>query len=983
MTRHDDGLRAFNERVAMKYQLYNGLFLGLPFEDLADTGVQLPLFANLCREKLQAGKSPEEIVESFFREMRGKTSPQDRMRVLFKFLQLVERQVVLFDALEDAAFAEVNDLDGPGSLAHFLGRVREQDRQQALSEALADYRVRIVLTAHPTQFYPDSILGILTDLARAIAGDRLAEIHSLLLQMGKTRFQNRQRPTPLEEARSLIWYLEHIFYFSLPAIQDRLTAAMPQDKQDPFALGPKIEMGFWPGGDRDGNPYVTSETTLQVAMLLRASILNLYAEELERLLDRLTFDGIIQPLQAIRDRLRDTPRRPGASAIGGCEGPVSGVNIKAKPDGQSQARAGYASAEELLAELRPLRAALVEQHQGLFLDRLDAFIHKVAVFGFHFAAMDLRQDSRVHGHCLEEIFNGFSRVKEKTQSAQPSPATEAKANSASRARKSKGFEKRKSDGSSWSDRLSGYAGLDEAGKFAFLEACIAAKDLPRLADPDVTSGPEVANAKQPPVITPAQETLATLRAMRRIQQSNGTRALNRYVISNSQSARNVLEVLTLARFAGWEAGSLDFDVIPLFETIDDLDRSESIMRRLYASPAYAEHLRRRGNAQTIMLGFSDGTKDGGYITANWAIHKAKRDLTRVSREAGIRVAFFDGRGGPPARGGGNTHKFYRSMGADIEHHEIQLTIQGQTISSNFGTPEAARYNLEQLFTAGLEDKIFPPDAPDLRPADIQLLERLSAHSREAYLAFRTDPLFLPYLEEMTPLSYYSLLNIASRPTRRKSASLRFEDLRAIPFVGAWSQMKQNIPGFYGVAAGLARMLARSGGDRRRVEDLFKSSLFFRTLLENAMMSLSKSYFPLTRYLEKDKRYGVFWRRIYKEATESKRLLKEVTGQHKLLETNLAVRESIHLRERIILPLLVIQQYAMRKVNSLRAEAAHAAGAHASPEAAGGAGKLEAAARTSGKRKAGGEAADPGLLDAYAKMVVKAMAANINAARNSA
>jgi phosphoenolpyruvate carboxylase len=201
---------------------------------------------------------------------------------------------------------------------------------------------------------------------------------------------------------------------------------------------------------------------------------------------------------------------------------------------------------------------------------------------------------------------------------------------------------------------------------------------------------------------------------------------------------------------------------------------------------------------------------------------------------------------------------------------------------------------------------------------------------------------------MTPLSYYGMLNIASRPTRRKASSLRFEDLRAIPFVGAWSQMKQNIPGFYGVAQGLAKLMPRGG--KRKLEDLYRSSLFFRTLVENAMMSLSKSYFPLTRYLEKDRKYGRFWKRIYKEATDAKALLKDITGQAKLLETNLAVRESIHLRERIILPLLVIQQYAMGMVKAVQRNP---------------------------------EAYPKGALDAYAKMVVKAMAANINAARNSA
>ncbi|HLP40637.1 MAG TPA: phosphoenolpyruvate carboxylase [Fibrobacteria bacterium] len=881
MNRPDPQLAAFREKVALKYQLYNGLFLGLPFADLEDTGVELPLFANACREKLQAGRSPTEIVEQFLKERKGKLSAEGRIALLFKFLQLVERQVVLFDALEDAAFTEVNDLSGPGSLAHLLSRTAEDSMRTRLAEVLADYRVRIVLTAHPTQFYPDSILGILTDLSEAIAADRLPAIHELLLQMGRTRFQNRQRPTPLEEARSLIWYLEHIFYPTLPALQETLLAALPEPK-DPALLAPKVELGFWPGGDRDGNPYVTVDVTARVARELKASLLALYLKDVDALLNRLTFDGVIQPLQVLRDRLHATLR-------GGPE--------RAAAPGGAAPRA-YAAAEELIADLEGIRRELKTRHNGLFLDRLDLFLHKVRGFGFHFASLDLRQDSRIHAQALGEI---LARLPEGTAR---------------------------------------YTELTPLQREHLLEALLA---LPELrAEPRADLDPL------------AQDALATLAAARDIQAQNGPRGLHRYIISNSQSAANVLEVLVLARLAGWKAGAVDLDVVPLFETVGDLEHAEGIMRRLYALPAYAAHLARRGGTQHIMLGFSDGTKDGGYITANWAIHKAKRDLTRVSREAGVKVVFFDGRGGPPARGGGNTHKFYRSLGADIEHTEIQLTVQGQTISSNFGTPEAARFNVEQLFTAGLEDKLFPPEAPDLTLEDIRLLGKLSAESREAYAGFKADPLFLPYLEEMTPLGYFGMLNIASRPTRRRGpSSLRFEDLRAIPFVGAWSQMKQNIPGFYGVGAALQK-LAKGGrkaaANHRRLEDLYKRSLFFRTLLENAMMSLSKSYFPLTRYLEKDRKYGKLWRRIYREATLSKNLLKEITSQQKLMESNPVVRESIRIRERLILPLLVIQQYAMGRVKAIQKNP---------------------------------EAHPKGALDAYTKMVVKAMAANINAARNSA
>ena len=889
MTRFNPQLQAFNDLVAMKYQIYNGLFLGLPFEDLANTGVQLPLFAKACREKLTAGKSPIEIVDQFFKEMPIKPSADAKIRILFQFLQLVERQVVLFDALEDAAFPAVNQMEGPGSLTRLLANVHDQNKTTLFAETIADYKIRIVLTAHPTQFYPDSVLGILTDLSVAIDEDNLSLINDLLLQMGKTRFQNRQRPTPLEEAQSLIWYLQHIFYSTLPTIQEKLMAGLPESLQNPFLHEPKVDLGFWPGGDRDGNPYVTSETTLEVTALLKSTLLALYLADVEHLMNRLTFDGVIQPLQKIRDRLKKNF--------------ASSKELDSKNSAQS-----YHSAEELLSDLKPLREALVKDHQGLFINRLDQFIYKVLNFGFHFASLDLRQDSRIHSQSLNEIFSNLVATQN------PFPT--------------------------FTKNASHYSELSSENKISFLENCIQYSEaLPEL------------NSTTLSALT--LDALQSLNAMQTIQKINGEKGLHRYIISHAESVANVLEVMVLAHFAGWKKNQFTFDIIPLFETIDDLDHAENIMKKLYSLSSYTNHLAKRKNKQTIMLGFSDGTKDGGYLTANWAIHKAKRDLTRVSRDAGINAIFFDGRGGPPARGGGNTHKFYRSMGSDIEHQEIQLTIQGQTISSNFGTPDAARYNVEQLFTAALENKLFPTDAPDLAAEDIKILDRLSKLSHDAYLKFREDPLFLPYLEEMTPLPYYNFLNIASRPTRRGSSSLRFEDLRAIPFVGAWSQMKQNIPGFYGTGSALNKLM--STGGKKRLIELYRSSLFFRTLLENAMMSLSKSYFPLTRFLEKDRKYGKFWKRIYKEATDSKILLKEVTGQSKLLENNLAGRESIHLREKIILPLLVIQQYAMAYVNKAKKNS----------------------------ESAGIKTSEKLILEAYSKMVVKSMAANINAARNSA
>jgi phosphoenolpyruvate carboxylase len=334
---------------------------------------------------------------------------------------------------------------------------------------------------------------------------------------------------------------------------------------------------------------------------------------------------------------------------------------------------------------------------------------------------------------------------------------------------------------------------------------------------------------------------------------------------------------------------------------------------VYSNPTYRNHLRTRGDKQTIMLGFSDGTKDGGYLMANWSIFRAKEELTEVSRKHGIKALFFDGRGGPPARGGGNTHQFYASLGDSIESDEIQITVQGQTISSNFGTVNSCQYNLEQLLSSGIANRVFNSSSSELSVEDRQTMDELAETSYQAYQDFKSHPKFLPYLEHMSTLKFYAKTNIGSRPTKRgKSKSLDFSALRAIPFVGSWSQLKQNVPGFYGV--GLALEKFEDSGRFDQVLDLYQNNAFFRTLVYNSMMSLTKSFFKLTAYMQNDPEYGAFWDQIYAEYQRSKKYLLKLTGQSELMENEPAGKASIMMREKIVLPLLTIQQYALGKLH---------------------------------------------------------------------
>jgi len=315
-----------------------------------------------------------------------------------------------------------------------------------------------------------------------------------------------------------------------------------------------------------------------------------------------------------------------------------------------------------------------------------------------------------------------------------------------------------------------------------------------------------------------------------------------------------------------------------------------------------------------MLGFSDGTKDGGYLMANWSIYNAKVQLTEISRQYGIDVVFFDGRGGPPARGGGKTHKFYSSLGHKIANREIQLTIQGQTVSSNFGTVDAAQFNIEQLLHAGISNDLFSDKNVTLSAKEEALISELAEASFEAYSALKNHPYFLEYLSHVSPLRFYAETNIGSRPSKRGGGRLSLKDLRAIPFVGAWSQLKQNVTGYFGVGTALKKLDA--AGRWIEVKDLYDQSPFFRTLCDNCEMAMKKCFFPLTAYIADHAVYGEIWRQIHDEYELTKMYLTKLNGKAELMASYPVEQLSVQMRERIVLPLLTIQQYAISKVREM-------------------------------------------------------------------
>lgn len=852
----------FRRNVSDKYIIYNSLFAALPYSGVANVGALLPILLQTCEEGYAKEKSPNEIIDYFFTRHTQVETETEKIDHLFKYVQYIERQVVLFDAIEDAAFTSVNDMEGPGSLKTLIRDANFTGKNEALKNKLKDFKVRIVLTAHPTQFYPANVLGIIHDMGVAIGKNEFNTINQYIQQLGLTPFFNKKQPSPTDEALNLMWYLENIFYYAVGNIYNTIMNEVFDNKyenQNPF-----IELGFWPGGDRDGNPFVNAATTIKVAKALRSSIIVCYYRDIRKLKRKLTFSGIDILMNKLEASLYENVFRPDESH------PI----VK----------------EEIIESLEAIRKKVIEEDHSLYLSSLESLLHKVELFGTHFASLDIRQDSRIHRKVLMDIHaNEFQK-------------------------KGKGF---------LPANYEQLTAAEQINILSKLEGNIQAIDFSESITKD---------------------TIESIYAIKEVQKLNGVKGCHRYVISNCQSEVNVMELYALCRLCGWDNTLASLDIVPLFETIDDLSASENIMQTLYAAPIYAAHLKARNQEQPIMLGFSDGTKDGGYLQANWSIYKAKETLTAVSRKNKIIVKFFDGRGGPPSRGGGKTNQFYASMGNQIENEEIQLTVQGQTITSNFGTIQSAQYNLEQLLTAGVSNELFADTKLQISSKDRALLEELGNISYQAYQQLKENALFLPYLQKYSPLNYYSKSNIASRPAKRGSSnSLSFSDLRAIPFVGSWSQLKQNVPGFYGV--GTALQVLKEKGKWEEVQSLFNNISFFRTLIDNSMMSMVKSNFAITKHVASDTAFNSIWQNIKEEFKLTTQLYLELSHAKSLMENDVVSKHSILLRDRIVLPLLTIQQYALGKIQEVKD--------------------------------------NPTALASYEKLLTRTMFGIINAARNSA
>ena len=823
--------RDYRSVVSHPYQVFNGIFLTLPLDGIRQTGLRVPLLQEACEIGLERGDAPHDILEGFL-SSQGSLSTEESAALLFRIIQYIERQVVLVDALEDARYAQLNDMGGAESLQSLMQRVRRHGLEKEMRAMLAEYAVRVVLTSHPTQFYPGNVLAIITDLALAMEDNDLVNIRKRLHQLGLTPFFQSEPPTPYEEAIRQIWYLENVFFEACSALGARVANALGRPNGEGLNMG-MLRIGFWPGGDRDGNPYVGADTTLRVARKLKLTLLRCYRKELREMRRLVTFKGLEGELDMLQSMIEEAIFNS------------SDLSLKQ---------------EVLLEGLGRLERRVEEEFNGLYLDQIRQLMFKVRMFGMHFASLDIRQDARV-------VKKAFLALLEAQSGAAGS----------------------------------GGLRVDVRSRGLGLFVCLrptsqrhpGGRPSPRcVGQPPGHAGDSAAQRRGG--VSPVHP--------QQLRRGVGHRHPSRH----GQSQR-----MGRADDVGPRAA---LRVHPRPRRGQGRD-GQALHAPCVRSPP--GHTRRRPNRHARFFGRHQGRRlPPGQLGDLPGQAKPDRHQPRTRTHGDVlRRSWW-----PPARGGGNTHRFYASLGRDIENREIQTTIQGQTISSNFGIPKSAGFNLELLFTAGVKNRLFDEEETQISAADAALLDELGETSHAHYLALRNRPEFTEYLATFGTLKYYGATNIGSRPTSRaKDGAINFGDLRAIPFVGSWSQLKQNVPGYFGLGTAL-EALDREG----RLDEaagLYRRNAFFRTLVENSMQSMTKCDFRLTAHLSDHPKFGGLWNTVHEEFERTRVLVLAITGQADLMETVPAIKESIRLRDSIIQPLLVIQQFALTEMDrQVRGEA---------------------------------------------------------------
>ena len=855
------------------------------------------LVENIRQTSVRFHRDEDQAARAELEAMLNGLTPKQTTRIIRSFSYFSHLSNIAED-LHHIRRTRAHDLAGSpprkGSLAHTLDLVQQAGiTTDQLRDFFAHALVSPVLTAHPTEVRRKSAQNREMEIARLLSErERLeltpeelatndAALQRAVLILWQTSILRWTKLTVLDEVENGVSYYGTTFLHELPrlyaALEDRLATLDPAwaEREVPSFL----RMGSWIGGDRDGNPFVTADVLQQAMRLHCARTFAFYLDELHELGGELSLNrrnvNVTEQLQTLADRSPDRSQRrqdePYRRAITGIYARLAatahGLGL---PQVQRHAvgdAAPYASADELRAELDVLDRSLRENGSAILArGRLRHLRRAVDLFGFHLASLDLRQNSDVHERTVGELL----------EVARPG---------------------------------TGYAALAEEARVALLLEELATQRP--LASPFVTYTEET------------EGELAIFRTAAEMRRLYGPAAVVTCIISKADGVSDVLEVALLLKEAGLlrpSAAALDLNIVPLFETIQDLRNCPRVMDQLLALPIYQQLLASRGRVQEVMLGYSDSNKDGGFVTSGWELYKAEIGLIEVFQRHGIRLRLFHGRGGSVGRGGGPSYQAILAQPGGAVQGQIRITEQGETITGKYANPELGRRNLEVFAAATLEATLLQPPRAAPRDSYLAAMEELSAHAFQAYrgLVYET-PGFEQYFWESTVIGEIATLNIGSRPASRKKTR-SIEDLRAIPWVFSWAQCRLMLPGWYGFGTAVQAWLAAHPEDGLAVLQAMHAEWpFFETLLSNMDMVLAKSNLAVaSRYAalvsDAELRQSVF-QRIRTEWQAAREALLAITGQGKLLESNPLLARSLRHRLPYLDPLNHLQVELLRRHRS--------------------------------------------------------------------
>ena len=756
----------------------------------------------------------------------------------------------------------------PDGLHDVLARLKEQGvTLEELARWLPRIDIEPVFTAHPTE----SVRRVLLDkeqimvaaLVNGLDGGRTpgeqaadqARFAMALASGWQTSDSAPVRPTVEGEREHVGYYLGRVLYRVVPVFYEVLEQAVSQVWGSSVPLPPILRFGTWVGGDMDGNPNVDGSTVRATLDAQRDAVLSLYIADLERLGSVLTQSRnrvSIDP--AIEQRLADYRSRLPEVAVRPRHADMPYRQLLELMAGrlrhtQAGGPAAYAGPADFIADLEQILASLLA-HRG---QQAGAFalrrlLWRVRTFGFHLARLDVRQESRVHTEALAEVLSGLENEDAVTRA----------------------------------DRLAPFA----AGQ-----------------------------ATLPPATGEAGQRLdAVFAALADARVRHGSGALGNYIISMAHDRADVLAVLALARRGGLvdAQGQVALDVVPLFETVDDLSHATATLADLFADPVYRAHLAARGNRQTVMLGYSDSGKDGGIAASRWGLQRAQVEMVACARAAGIELGFFHGRGGSVSRGGGKTtHAVQAAPRGSIDGH-LRVTEQGEVIHRKYGIRALALRSLEQTTGAVLRASLRPraeePREAQWRP----VMDRVAAASSQAYRAFVGQPDFMAWFRQATPVDVIEQMTLGSRPSRRLGSDAALSNLRAIPWVFAWSQARAGLPGWFGVGSGLQAVA--EVGQEDTLRQMAADWPFFDTFLDDVAMVLSKGDMTIAERFSAlaGPLHAQFFPQLQAEHALTLHWIGRLTGRASLLAHDPRLALSIRLRNPYIDPMSVLQVDLLRR-----------------------------------------------------------------------